>query len=100
MKASRRDCKTSRNLHECSLEALHSTALLTADNPEHREVEGTWLGHWELGPKTDFMCTMAATAAPAAGRAKVDVFLEKSSEWRMGARAGTGSGGDGRTLAT
>ena len=51
------------------------------------------MGHgWDtgtLGPKTDFMCTMAATSAAAAGRAKVEVFLflEKYPDWRMGARA-------------
>ena len=43
-----------------------------------------------LGPKTDFMCTMAATSAAAAGRAKVEVFLflEKYPDWRMGAAGG------------
>ena len=79
------DCKTSHNLHEGSFEALDSTALLTADNPEHREVEG-WDMAGTLGPKTDFMCTMAATSAAAAGRAKVEVFLflENYSDWSPG----------------
>ena len=57
-----------------------------------------------LGPKTDFMCTMAATSAAAAGRAKVEVFLflEKYPDWRMGARARHRwqRGEDGRTRAT
>ena len=60
------------------------------------------MGHgWDtgtLGPKTDFMCTMAATSAAAAGRAKVEVFLflEKYSDWRMGAGLAIGGSG-GRT---